>query len=182
MSLEGKIKNPANDDLWYPQLEALGLSKVPAPCAHHELGQGVKTEEFSWFEQVSVTKGGAAGKGPDPPEPPTSVVDGSKEYPNMAEEVDGVELEVREYPPISHTIPHTLYPPISHTIPYTLPTPPDQGKTKMSLAKMPIPEMFRTSFQLKDEDFMPKESDGNVPFDETNSPSPRFIDTTMFQR
>lgn len=148
MSLEGKIKNPANDDLWYPQLEALGLSKVPAPCAHHELGQGVKTEEFSWFEQVSVTKGGAAGKGPDPPEPPTSVVDGSKEYPNMAEEVDGVELE---------------------------------GKTKMSLAKMPIPEMFRTSFQLKDEDFMPKESDGNVPFDETNSPSPRFIDTTMFQ-
>jgi len=93
MSLEGKMRNPASDDLTYPELDQQELKNIPAPSCSLELGQEIKVEEFSWFEQVSVTKGGAAGKGPDPPEPPTSVVDGSKEYPNMAEEVDGVEME-----------------------------------------------------------------------------------------
>lgn len=41
-----------------------------------------------WFQRVVVSKGGAAGKGPDPPEPPSMFVDGSQEYPNMAEEVN----------------------------------------------------------------------------------------------
>lgn len=40
-----------------------------------------------WFQHIVVSKGGAAGKGPEPPEPPSMTVDGSQEYPNMAEEV-----------------------------------------------------------------------------------------------
>jgi hypothetical protein len=42
---------------------------------------------------VKVTNGGAAGKGPEPPEPPAMSVDGSSEYPNMAEELDAGEIE-----------------------------------------------------------------------------------------
>lgn len=46
-----------------------------------------------WFAKVIVTKGGAAGKGPDPPEPPPMSTDGSSEYPAMLEELDTAEVE-----------------------------------------------------------------------------------------
>ena len=42
---------------------------------------------------MTVTKGGAAGKGPEPPEPPVMSTDGSAQYPNMMEELDGGESE-----------------------------------------------------------------------------------------
>lgn len=46
-----------------------------------------------WYARVTVTKGGAAGKGPEPPEPPVMSTDGSAQYPNMMEELDGGESE-----------------------------------------------------------------------------------------
>lgn len=46
-----------------------------------------------WYEPVMVTKGGAAGKGPEPPEPPAMHVDGSSEYPHMTEELETHESE-----------------------------------------------------------------------------------------
>jgi hypothetical protein len=46
-----------------------------------------------WYARINVTKGGAAGKGPDPPEPPPMSTDGSAQYPNMIEELDASEVE-----------------------------------------------------------------------------------------
>lgn len=48
---------------------------------------------YRWYARIAVTKGGAAGKGPDPPEPPPMSTDGSAQYPNMMEELDGGEVE-----------------------------------------------------------------------------------------
>jgi hypothetical protein len=48
---------------------------------------------YRWYSRIAVTKGGAAGKGPDPPEPPPMSTDGSAQYPNMMEELDGGEVE-----------------------------------------------------------------------------------------
>lgn len=112
MSLEGKLKNQASDEYIQPavvpqvgksfQLSIAiqywslkstysfagmsgGAKLVPPTCSEE-----VRTKEITdslWFQQVVVSKGGAAGKGPEPPEPPSMTVDGSQEYPNMAEEV-----------------------------------------------------------------------------------------------
>lgn len=95
MSLEGKLKNPASDELIYPTMIDMEVKGVAAPTCISELRSSLGAQDSSWFDQVDVTKGGAAGKGPEPPEPFTALVDGSKEYPNMAEEVDSVEQEVK---------------------------------------------------------------------------------------
>jgi hypothetical protein len=65
--------------------------KLPAPACVDEISP--TPTDAQWFEKVKVTNGGAAGKGPDPPEPPTMTIDGSSEYPNMAEELDAGEIE-----------------------------------------------------------------------------------------
>lgn len=95
MSLEGKLKNPASDDVVYPTMENMKIKGIAAPTCVVEITTTLMAQDSTWFDQVDVTKGGAAGKGPGPPEPFTALVDGSKEYPNMADEVDSVEQEVK---------------------------------------------------------------------------------------
>ena len=46
-----------------------------------------------WFSPVAVAKGGAAGKGPDAPEPPAITTEGSLQFPSMSEELDGGDSE-----------------------------------------------------------------------------------------
>ena len=70
-----------------------GGGKLAPPNCSEE----VRTKEITdalWFQQVVVSKGGAAGKGPEPPEPPSMTVDGSQEYPNMAEEVKIQHMDI----------------------------------------------------------------------------------------
>lgn len=64
---------------------------LPAPACQSEISDD--PSEAQWFERVKVTKGGTAGKGLVPPEPPAMSVDGSSEYPNMTEELDSGEVE-----------------------------------------------------------------------------------------
>lgn len=49
--------------------------------------------ESCWFSERLLVKGGPAGKGDVLPEPPQMVIDGSKEYPSMMEELDTGETE-----------------------------------------------------------------------------------------
>jgi len=72
---------------------------------HHEQKQEVPSckalvltneEDLSklrWFAKVAVVRGGAAGKGPEAPDPPQISSDSSTAYPNMIEELDGNEMD-----------------------------------------------------------------------------------------
>lgn len=46
-----------------------------------------------WFCDFVVAFGGAAGKGPDPPGPPSMLAEGSGQYPGLSEDTDTSELE-----------------------------------------------------------------------------------------
>ena len=91
MSLEGKLKNQSSDEFLHPDVIPQKDRNLPAPACSGEIS--ANPTEAQWFEKVKVTNGGAAGKGPDPPEPPATSIDGSSEYPNMAEELDAGEIE-----------------------------------------------------------------------------------------
>jgi hypothetical protein len=65
----------------------------PPECANDLLTNESDRAPVRWYARIAVTKGGAAGKGPDPPEPPPMSTDGSAQYPNMMEELDGGEIE-----------------------------------------------------------------------------------------
>lgn len=91
MSLEGKLKNQSSDEFLHPDVIPQKDRNIAAPACAAEISQN--PTEAQWFEKVKVTNGGAAGKGPDPPEPPATSIDGSSEYPNMAEELDAGEIE-----------------------------------------------------------------------------------------
>mmetsp|Transcript_1033 Transcript_1033/g.1708 ORF Transcript_1033/g.1708 Transcript_1033/m.1708 type:complete len:1654 (-) Transcript_1033:97-5058(-) len=119
MSLEGKLKNQSSDEFLRPDVHPQVERNLPAPACQAEISEN--PTEAQWFEKVKVTNGGAAGKGPEPPEPPAMTIDGSSEYPNMAEELDSGEVE---------------------------------GKTKMSFAKMQVPQAVRDMHLLSDTDFM----------------------------
>lgn len=68
---------------------------LPPTCREEisELQTEASLAPTRWFAKVIVTKGGAAGKGPDAPEPPQMTTDGSSEYPPMLEELDAAEVE-----------------------------------------------------------------------------------------
>lgn len=46
-----------------------------------------------WYTKITATKGGAAGKGPEPPEPPVMSTEGSAQYPNLTDELEAGESE-----------------------------------------------------------------------------------------
>jgi hypothetical protein len=46
-----------------------------------------------WYTKITATKGGAAGKGPEPPEPPIMSTEGSAQYPNLTDELEAGESE-----------------------------------------------------------------------------------------
>jgi hypothetical protein len=98
MSLEGKIRNQASDEFSTPPIRAFREFRCVPPSCREEV-QSLQSETQlapgRWFAKVIVTKGGAAGKGPDAPEPPQMATDGSAEYPPMLEELDGAEVEGR---------------------------------------------------------------------------------------
>lgn len=89
--LQGKLKNQSSDEFTHPDVKPQKEKGIPAPACLIEIS--ANPTEAQWFEKVKVTNGGAAGKGPDPPEPPAMTIDGSSEYPNMAEELDAGEIE-----------------------------------------------------------------------------------------
>ncbi|KAJ1422636.1 armadillo-type protein [Ochromonadaceae sp. CCMP2298] len=129
ISLEGKMKNQSSDEFLPPDVHPQKHRQIPPPACASDISE--TPTEAQWFEKVKVTNGGAAGKGPEPPEPPAMTIDGSSEYPNMAEELDAGEIE---------------------------------GKTKMSFAKMQVPQVVRDAHLLSDTDFMlnaDRESDEN---------------------
>jgi hypothetical protein len=83
MSLEGKEKTVFQEELNVPYIiEPILGDKQPPDCINDEVTGAL------WFEQKVVIAGGAAGKGPDSPEPPSMSVDGSSQYPSMMEEQD----------------------------------------------------------------------------------------------
>ena len=119
-----------------------GGGKLAPPNCNEE----VRTKEITdslWFQQVVVSKGGAAGKGPEPPEPPSMTVDGSQEYPNMAEEV---KLQCMD----------TSFPYLTQCIYLKVDGGEVEGKTKMAFAKMQVPYPFKEQFLLTDDDFKVK--------------------------
>jgi hypothetical protein len=87
MSLEGKLKNQSSDEFVHPTLEDDDTLLDPL----RDFDSSILMD--SWYAKVTVTKGGAAGKGPEPPEPPAMSTDGSAQYPNMMEELDGGEAD-----------------------------------------------------------------------------------------
>jgi len=91
MSLEGKLKNQASDRFMEPKFIEQIIYELKQPECSNEIS--LTPTDSQWFERVKVANGGAAGKGPDPPEPPSMTIDSSSEYPSMAEEIDSGEIE-----------------------------------------------------------------------------------------
>ena len=91
MSLEGKLKNQSSDRFIEPNYNEQIIYQLQPPQCINEIS--LTPTDSQWFERVKVANGGAAGKGPDPPEPPSMTIDSSTEYPSMAEEIDAGEIE-----------------------------------------------------------------------------------------
>jgi len=53
----------------------------------------IDLHSLPWYTKVTATKGGAAGKGPEPPEPPIMSTEGSAQYPNLTDELEAGETE-----------------------------------------------------------------------------------------
>ena len=86
---QGKLKNQSSDEFLQPPISSQFEEVISYPVTDYESTATVSL----WYARVTVTKGGAAGKGPEPPEPPVMSTDGSAQYPNMMEELDGGESE-----------------------------------------------------------------------------------------
>ena len=91
MSLEGKLKNQSSDRFIEPNYNEQIIYQLQPPQCINEIS--LTPTDSQWFERVKVANGGAAGKGHDPPEPPSMTIDSSTEYPSMAEEIDAGEIE-----------------------------------------------------------------------------------------
>lgn len=94
--MQGKIKNQASDEFQYPPIRSYKDFRLQPPACREEIALLQSEANLSptrWFAKVIVTKGGAAGKGPDAPEPPQMTTDGSSEYSPMLEELDAAEVE-----------------------------------------------------------------------------------------
>lgn len=88
MSLEGKEKTIFQEEISVPVFSPPTLKDLTPPeCISDPLTEAL------WYETKVVVAGGAAGKGPDSPEPPSMSVDGSSQYPSMMEEQDSGESE-----------------------------------------------------------------------------------------
>lgn len=86
MSLEGKMKAKAAEDYHPYAIIPLRVEKLPPPECMTEV-----VADAQWFDTHNPITGGAAGKGPEPPEPPAIALVGSSEYPLMAEDIEIVE-------------------------------------------------------------------------------------------
>jgi hypothetical protein len=64
----------------------LKVENLPPPECVKEV-----INDAQWFDPHNPISGGAAGKGPEPPEPPVIALVGSSEYPLMAEDIEIVE-------------------------------------------------------------------------------------------
>lgn len=125
----------------------IGGAKLAPPTCSEE----VRTKEITdslWFQHIVVSKGGAAGKGPEPPEPPSMTVDGSQEYPNMAEEVTVAIQQMNFYSMSTQNAYLCKYVQVDGGE--------VEGKTKMAFAKMQVPYPFKEQFLLTDDDFKVK--------------------------
>ena len=88
--MQGK-KGKVGDDISMPLVAALAVRNLPEPAC---IAGVVDIEHALWVDEVVLTKGGAAGKGPDAPQAPeVNFVSGQQEYPMMGEEIDGGEIE-----------------------------------------------------------------------------------------
>lgn len=88
------MKNQASDEIAMPNIsERFDLKTLPPSSKFEKLSEDTDLATYRWFAKFSITKGGAAGKGPEPPEPPFMSTDGSEQYPHMMEELDSGEVE-----------------------------------------------------------------------------------------
>eukprot|EP00981_Chlorochromonas_danica_P001530 scaffold334_cov173-Ochromonas_danica.AAC.6 len=98
MSIEGKLKNQASDEFILPIALPLPESKLQPPgCVQDILVTVVQRNGACWYSKVVVAKGGAAGKGPDPPDPPTLANEEQSRYGNMSEELDFGEADAKPH-------------------------------------------------------------------------------------
>lgn len=69
----------------------LQTKNLPKPtCSSEDLD----VDNIIWYDEVVLTKGGAAGKGPDAPSPPVSnFTDNPQEHATISEEIEGGEME-----------------------------------------------------------------------------------------
>lgn len=96
MSIEGKLKNQASDEFILPLALPLSESKLQPPgCTKDILLTILQRNTACWYSKVVVAKGGAAGKGPDPPDPPTLANEEQSRYGNMSEELDFSEADAK---------------------------------------------------------------------------------------
>lgn len=90
-SLEpGKVKNKVTDDTVPPEIFPLSYTGIKQPVGVY---LDADPSTFMWFAEKVTAKGGAAGKGPDAPQPPLLNIDTSSEYPGMNEELEANEME-----------------------------------------------------------------------------------------
>jgi hypothetical protein len=122
---QGKIKNQASDEFILPTIQTLSEQQLRSPaCLRDTSNNEDQRTQARWFARVAVTKGGAAGKGPDPPEPPSlDELDagGSSSSNALGEDWDDKEAE---------------------------------AKPRMSFAKMQVPANMKEAYLLTDSDFL----------------------------
>jgi hypothetical protein len=88
MSLEGKSKSKVSDEVISPEKIPLKTSTNVVPACKSDI-----VPDSAWFAPFTITKGGAAGKGPEAPQASVTSVDGTSEYKEMMEEADIGEVE-----------------------------------------------------------------------------------------
>jgi len=86
MALEGVTKTQASEDDLPPVIEDQNYNSVQEPTYYND-GNDDGEHKKPWYVEITLAKGGAAGKGESLPEPPQMKIDGAKEYPLLGEEI-----------------------------------------------------------------------------------------------
>jgi len=140
MSLEGKSKGSEKptDDLRAP-LPLNPCTIVIPSCAKEQ----VVWVEYSWFDEKTIAIGGAAGKGPDPPESATVGREGGGEEDGEGESNESSRFSLEELDGGGGGEQ-------------------GDGRAKMAFAKMQIPAEVREAHLLVDADFDVKDENSDT--------------------
>eukprot|EP01035_Chromulina_nebulosa_P020117 gene20117-26123_t len=126
ISLEGKQKNKVGNDIYLPDINPIESDKLQTNTLTNNQ---LDTSTLLWYDTYDPILVEAAGKGPDPPSPPSMLVNSPDIYSSIYEDNDNSANDLLE------------------------------NKTKMAFAKMQIPSELKNSYLISEDEYKVRGSD-----------------------
>eukprot|EP00595_Chromulina_sp_UTEXLB2642_P000139 CAMPEP_0196762354 /NCGR_PEP_ID=MMETSP1095-20130614/1763_1 /TAXON_ID=96789 ORGANISM="Chromulina nebulosa, Strain UTEXLB2642" /NCGR_SAMPLE_ID=MMETSP1095 /ASSEMBLY_ACC=CAM_ASM_000446 /LENGTH=302 /DNA_ID=CAMNT_0042113025 /DNA_START=545 /DNA_END=1453 /DNA_ORIENTATION=- len=126
ISLEGKQKNKVGNDIYLPDINPIESDKLDTNSLTNSQ---LDTATLLWYDKYDPILVEAAGKGPDPPSPPSILVNSPDVYSSIYEDNDNSANDLLE------------------------------NKTKMAFAKMQIPNELKNGYLISEDEYKVRGSD-----------------------